>query len=84
MLIRRAGAGFMALANYITPLWAVGLGALIFHERLDWPVFLALGVILAGVAISQRSPFGKKRGARAVASELAPVAEKTSDQTDVK
>lgn len=55
MLVRRAGAGFMALTNYVTPLWAVAMGALIFGERLPPSVFLALFIILVGVAISQRS-----------------------------
>ncbi len=81
MLIRRAGAGFMSLANYITPIWAVALGALIYHERLQWSVFLALAIILAGVAISQRMPFSKHRekGIEAgdgIAGELEPVIEK--------
>ena len=55
MLIRRAGAGFMALSNYITPVWAVIMGALIFNERLAASAFIALAVILIGVAVSQRS-----------------------------
>ena len=54
ILVRRAGAGFMALGNYVTPLWAVLMGALIYDERLAFNVFIALGVILAGVAISRR------------------------------
>lgn len=53
MLIRRAGAGFMALANYVTPLWAVALGALLFGERLGLNVFVALALIFFGVAVSQ-------------------------------
>lgn len=56
ILIQRAGAGFMALANYITPLWAVAMGAVIFSERLGAEAFAALAIILAGVAISQRKP----------------------------
>jgi len=56
MLIRRAGAGFMALANYMTPLWAVGLGAVFLGERLPTSAFAALALIFAGVAISQRRP----------------------------
>jgi len=60
MLIRRAGAGFMALSNYITPLWAVVMGALVYGERLAASSFAALAVILAGVAISQRAPGRKK------------------------
>jgi drug/metabolite transporter (DMT)-like permease len=54
MLIKRAGAGFMALANYITPLWAVALGAIFLGERLPATAFAALALIFAGVAISQR------------------------------
>lgn len=54
MLVKRAGAGFMALANYLTPIWAVMVGALVFGERLGLNVFFALAIILVGVAISQR------------------------------
>lgn len=54
MLIRRTGAGFMALSNYITPLWAIMMGAIFYQESLGWTVFAALAVILSGVAISQR------------------------------
>ncbi len=71
MLIRRAGAGFMALTNYITPLWAVAMGAVFFGETLDPAVFIALTVILAGVAISQRRPGGAK-AARDTAGTGAP------------
>ena len=53
MAIRRAGAGFMALSNYITPLWAVVMGALVCSERLDATAFAALAIILLGVAVSQ-------------------------------
>ncbi len=54
LLIRRVGASFMALANYVTPLFAVLAGAVLFGERLGLNVFLALALIFAGVAISQR------------------------------
>ncbi len=54
MLIRRAGAGFMALTNYFTPIWAVAMGALIYHERIEAGAFVALALILIGVAVSQR------------------------------
>ncbi len=54
VIIRRAGASFMALANYIVPLFAVGAGALLFGEQLELNVFAALALIFAGVAISQR------------------------------
>lgn len=54
IIIRRAGASFMALANYITPIFAVLAGALLFGERLGLNAFLALALIFAGVAVSQR------------------------------
>lgn len=76
MLIRRAGAGFMALSNYITPLWAVAIGAVLYHERLEWTVLLALVIILAGVAVSQRGSGAKRRAINAgdaLAGELEPV-----------
>ncbi len=56
ILIQRVGAGFMAFANYLTPLWAVGMGALLFGERLGANALIALVVILVGVAVSQRTP----------------------------
>jgi drug/metabolite transporter (DMT)-like permease len=55
ILVRRVGAGFMSLANYLTPVWAVGLGAALFNERLEPTVLIALGLILAGVATSRRA-----------------------------
>ncbi len=55
IVVQRVGAGFMAFANYLTPVWAVALGALLFHERLHWSALLALLVVLAGVAVSRLS-----------------------------
>jgi drug/metabolite transporter (DMT)-like permease len=54
VIIRRAGASFMALANYIVPLVAVLAGAVLFGERLGLHVFAALALIFTGVALSQR------------------------------
>lgn len=54
ILVRRVGAGFMALANYLTPVVAVAIGAAAFGERLAPTTFAALAVILAGVALSRR------------------------------
>ncbi len=59
LLIRRVGASFMSLANYVTPLFAVIAGAILFGERLGPNVFIALALIFAGVAVSQRR--GKAR-----------------------
>ena len=53
ILINRTSASFMALANYVTPFWAVAIGAWLFNERLALQSYIALAIILAGVAYSQ-------------------------------
>lgn len=76
MIIRRAGASFMALANYVTPLVAVILGAIFFHERLDPTALVALALILAGVAVSQRKGKPVIETGDALAADIAPIVEK--------
>lgn len=71
IIIRRAGASFMALANYIVPLFAVLAGAALFGERLGLNVFLALALIFAGVFISQQR-------ARSPAPAIAAALQKSS------
>lgn len=71
ILIQRVGAGFMALANYITPVWAVIVGAILFQERLEMSAFVALGIILTGVAISQQSK-DPRRGTPNVGATVPP------------
>ena len=75
MIIRRAGASFMALGNYFTPVIAVVAGAVLFHERLDPSAFAALGVILAGVAVSQRKGRPEIETGDALAADLVPIVE---------
>lgn len=55
IVVQRVGAGFMAFANYLTPVCAVALGAVLFHERLHWSAFVALIIVLTGVAVSRLS-----------------------------
>ena len=55
MVIRTAGSVFMTLVNYQVPLWSVFFGWAILREDLPWRFFLALAVILSGLAISQWS-----------------------------
>ncbi|NHA13430.1 DMT family transporter [Thioalkalivibrio sp. XN279] len=52
-LVARAGPTFLSLINYLIPVWAVVLGALVLHERLPPRAFAALGLILAGVVIAR-------------------------------
>ncbi|MCU0899436.1 MAG: DMT family transporter [Cypionkella sp.] len=53
-VIRSAGSGFMTLTNYQVPLWSMGFGTVFLSESLPSTFFAALGLILAGLALSQR------------------------------
>jgi drug/metabolite transporter (DMT)-like permease len=57
--IRSAGAIFMTLVNYQVPLWSMVFGALVLSEVLPLRFFIALGLILLGLAISQWSNLRK-------------------------
>ncbi|MGV6840458.1 MAG: DMT family transporter [Planktomarina sp.] len=52
-IVRSAGPSFMSLVNYQVPVWSVLLGALVLGERLPSTLFIALLLILLGLAISQ-------------------------------
>ena len=51
--IRTAGSVFMTLVNYQVPVWAMIFGALVLSEALPWRFFIALALILSGLAVSQ-------------------------------
>jgi drug/metabolite transporter (DMT)-like permease len=57
--IRSAGAIFMTLVNYQVPLWSMFFGAIVLSEVLPLRFFVALGLILFGLAISQGSNLRK-------------------------
>ncbi|MEM9421410.1 MAG: EamA family transporter [Pseudomonadota bacterium] len=52
-LVRTAGAGFMAMCNYVTPVTAIAFGVLLFGEAVEWKHLFGLAAILSGIAISQ-------------------------------
>ncbi len=52
-VIRSAGPVFMTLVNYQVPLWSMVFGVLILSEALPWRFFLALALIMTGLALSQ-------------------------------
>jgi drug/metabolite transporter (DMT)-like permease len=54
-LIERAGPAFVSQLNYLIPVWAVALGALLFGEQPSSSDYLAMLIILAGIALSQSS-----------------------------
>jgi drug/metabolite transporter (DMT)-like permease len=49
-IIASAGAGFVSLNNFMVPLFGVIWGAIVLGERLEPRAFIALVLILAGVA----------------------------------
>jgi drug/metabolite transporter (DMT)-like permease len=52
-VIQTAGPSFMSLVNYQVPVWAVVIGWIALGETLPGQFIAALGLILAGLAISQ-------------------------------
>ncbi len=51
-LIKRQGPVFMTMAIYLAPLWATALGVALLGERPGWPAYVALALILGGVALA--------------------------------
>jgi drug/metabolite transporter (DMT)-like permease len=65
-LLARIGATNVSLVTYLLPITGVFWGALLLGERLHWSAFLALALILAGIAGvnngSVKLPFSRKIG----------------------
>ncbi|MBO9466135.1 DMT family transporter [Tropicibacter sp. R15_0] len=62
-VIRSAGSVFMTLVNYQVPIWAMIYGTLLLGEDLPWRFYLALVLILCGLALGQwRALKGLLRG----------------------
>ena len=53
VLIREAGPVFLSITNYIVPLWAAMVGALVLKEALTIEFYLAATITIAGIYISQ-------------------------------
>ena len=53
IIVTRAGPTFLSLINYLIPVWAVVLGAVVLGERLPARAFAALALILAGVVLAR-------------------------------
>ncbi len=54
VVIARVGPTFLSLINYLIPVWAVVVGSLVLGEKLPLRAYLAMGLILAGVLVTQR------------------------------
>ncbi|PYG30017.1 DMT family transporter [Pelagimonas varians] len=52
-VIQSAGSVFMTLVNYQVPIWAMIYGAWLLNEDLPWQFFVALVMILGGLALGQ-------------------------------
>lgn len=52
-VIRSAGSVFMTLVNYQVPMWSMVFGAVILSEDLPFRFFIALALVLTGLAASQ-------------------------------
>lgn len=58
-LVRRQGASFFSQINFLVPISGVLWGAVVLGERPGLTAYLALGIILMGVAIAR---WGARRG----------------------
>lgn len=57
-VITTAGSLFMSLTSYMVPVWSVIFGVTLMSEQLPPQLFMALGLILTGIAISQSRALG--------------------------
>ncbi len=55
-LIAETSARFTSLLNYLVPVWAVILGALVLDETVSLSSVLALALILGGLILTSRGP----------------------------
>ena len=53
-VIARAGPSFLSQINYLIPVWALLMGIALMNETFSLHAFLALAVILTGMAIAGR------------------------------
>lgn len=59
-VINSAGPPFLSLVNYQVPVWAVVIGMVVLSEALPGQFIWALGLILAGLAVSQAHLWWKR------------------------
>lgn len=74
-LLQRTGATFIALNNYLVPSLGVVWGILFLGEDPSLRAFLALCVILAGIAVTR---IGMRQPGLAFPAQLTPIAEPVS------
>lgn len=53
-VIARAGPTFLSQINYLIPVWAVLMGIIFLNESIGFRGYIALSVILLGIAVAQK------------------------------
>ena len=53
LVLKSAGPLFLSLVSYMVPMWSVLFGIALLSEQLSLGVFVALGLILGGIAVAQ-------------------------------
>jgi drug/metabolite transporter (DMT)-like permease len=53
--MERNGPSFVSFTNYLVPVFALLLGAVLFGEKLYWNIAFALALILSGIAVTRLS-----------------------------
>ncbi|NND45126.1 MAG: EamA family transporter, partial [Xanthomonadales bacterium] len=53
-VVRNTSAAFVANINFLIPIWAVLLGALVMNEQLPPTLAAGLALVLLGVGVAQR------------------------------
>ena len=65
IVVNRAGPTFLSLTGYVIPILAAIIGWLIYREVLSWNAYLAFGLIIAGVYVSQQAARPKQAPSQA-------------------
>ena len=58
IVLQSAGPLFLSLVSYLVPMWSVVFGIAILSERLSVEIFIALALILSGIAVAQSRQMG--------------------------
>jgi drug/metabolite transporter (DMT)-like permease len=64
-LIKRTGATFASLTNYLVPLFGILLGSIILGDQLTWNAIVALVIIFISMAISEKRTKQPRRAMKA-------------------